>query len=72
MEGTVKPHYNPLLKPRDIPVLEYTHLQGIEAEGRLNVFFSQVESCTQDFEGKKNVIGRVDALLALYFTNQPQ
>ena len=32
----------PLLKPRDIPILELEHLQGVEGEGRLEVFFSQI------------------------------
>ncbi|KAG0713759.1 hypothetical protein GWK47_015517 [Chionoecetes opilio] len=37
-----------LIKPRDIRMLNLSDLQGIEAEGRLKLFFSQVESCSED------------------------
>ena len=59
--------YKSLLKPRDIPVLELTHLQGVEGEGRLKVFFSQVEECSLDErERQKIVMTRVDNKLAVY------
>ncbi len=36
----------PLLKPRDIPVLDLGQLKGV-GEGRLAVFLAQVEDCTR-------------------------
>ncbi|KAG0726069.1 hypothetical protein GWK47_037332 [Chionoecetes opilio] len=48
-KGEVKDVRRPvrsLVKLRDILMLNLSDLQGIEAEGRLNVFFSQVESCS--------------------------
>ena len=33
-------------KPRDIPVLELSHLHGLESASRLSLFFEQVEACS--------------------------
>lgn len=54
-QETVKDHYKPLMKPRDISVLELNRLQELKAIGRLNVFFSQEGNCSGDFEGKKEL-----------------
>ncbi len=63
---TISPH-KPLLKPRDVPILELSHLQGVEGESRLRVFFSQVKECSlDDSERQKIVLTRVDAKLAVY------
>lgn len=35
-----------ITKARDIPVLELSHLHGLESASRLRLFFEQVESCT--------------------------
>lgn len=69
-------HYNqerssrdikPLLKPRDIAILELRHLRGVEGEGRLEVFFSQVEQCSALWEDRKTIVlSRVDPQLAVY------
>ncbi|KAG0705264.1 hypothetical protein GWK47_024530 [Chionoecetes opilio] len=59
-----------LVKPRGIRMLNLSDLQGIEAEGRLKVFFSQVESCSEDLEERKRILmARVDPPLALYIQN---
>ncbi|KAG0725892.1 hypothetical protein GWK47_037722 [Chionoecetes opilio] len=59
-----------LLKPRDVRVLNVGDLQGIEAEGRLTVFLSQVESCSEDLEERKRILMyRVDPQLALLIQN---
>ncbi|KAG0710638.1 hypothetical protein GWK47_022385 [Chionoecetes opilio] len=56
--------------PRDIRMLNLSDLQGIEAEGRLTVFLSQVESCSEDLEERKRILmTRVDSQLALYIQN---
>lgn len=61
------PPSKPLLKPRDITLLELKHLQGLEAEGRLNVFLSQVEAASNIFEERKRIVmSRVDPQLAMY------
>lgn len=58
------------LKPRDIPVLELQQLSGVEGAGRLSVFLSQVESCTQDPWERRHIVHmRVDAPLALFVQN---
>ncbi|XP_050710102.1 uncharacterized protein LOC126994880 [Eriocheir sinensis] len=57
----------PLLKPRDIPILERRHLKGVEGGGRLEVFLSQIEQCTPRGEDRKRIaLSRVDAELAVY------
>ena len=66
----------PLIKPRDIPVLELRHLRGDEGDGRLGVFFSQIEECSQNTEERKRIVlSRVDSQLAVYIqdmlTNGP-
>ncbi|KAG0711221.1 hypothetical protein GWK47_021072 [Chionoecetes opilio] len=54
----------------DIRMLNLSDLQGIEAEGRLTVFLSQVESCSEDLEERKRILmTRVDPPLALYAQN---
>ncbi|KAG0716198.1 hypothetical protein GWK47_010273 [Chionoecetes opilio] len=59
-----------LIKPRDVRVLNLSDLQGIEAEGRLKVFLSQIESCSEDVEERKRILmTRVDPQLALYVQN---
>ncbi|KAG0720900.1 hypothetical protein GWK47_000621 [Chionoecetes opilio] len=59
-----------LIKPRDIRMLNLSDLQGIKAEGRLTVFLSQVESCSEDLEERKRILmTRVDPQLALYVQN---
>ena len=45
-----------LMKPRDIPVLELRHLQGVEGAGRLEVFFTQVESCSLDNKERQQMV----------------
>ena len=56
-----------LMKPRDIPVLELRHLQGVEGAGRLEVFFTQVESCSVDNKERQQIVKmRVEAPLALF------
>ena len=66
-EQKSNPSSKSLLKPRDIPVLELDHLQGVEGEGRLKVFFSQVEECSpHERERQKIVMTRVDTKLAVY------
>ncbi|KAG0717369.1 hypothetical protein GWK47_054608 [Chionoecetes opilio] len=53
-----------LIEPRDIRMLNLSDLQGIEAEGRLTVFLSQVESCSEDLEERKRILmTRVDPQL---------
>lgn len=66
----------PLLKPRDITIFELRHLRGDEGDGRLGVFFSQVEQCSQNWEERQRIVmSRVDAHLAIYIqdllTNGP-
>ena len=45
-----------LMKPRDIPTLELQHLKGVEGIGRLEVFFSQVESCSLDNQERQQIV----------------
>ncbi|KAG0713032.1 hypothetical protein GWK47_017137 [Chionoecetes opilio] len=69
-EKDVRRPVRSLVKPRDIRMLNLSDLQGIEAEGRLKVFFSQVESCSEDLEERKRILmERVDPPLALYIQN---
>ncbi|KAG0699041.1 hypothetical protein GWK47_000230 [Chionoecetes opilio] len=69
-EKEVRRPVRSLIKPRDIRMLNPSDLQGIEAEGRLTVFLSQVESCSEDLEERKRILmTRVDPLLALYVQN---
>lgn len=57
----------PLLKPRDIPILELNQLKGIEGGGKLTVFLAQVENCAIGIEERQRIVTtRVDANLALY------
>ncbi len=57
----------PLLKPRDLPLLELGQLKGVEGEGRLAVFLAQMEDCAREAdERKRTVVARVDAPLAIY------
>ncbi len=57
----------PLLKPRDIPILELSQLKGVEGEGKLGIFLSQVENCSLDSEERKRIVtARVDAHIAMY------
>ncbi|KAG0712014.1 Protein canopy 1 [Chionoecetes opilio] len=55
-EKNVRRPVRSLVKPRDIRMLNLSDLQGIEAEGRLKVFFSQVESCSEDLEERKRIL----------------
>ncbi len=56
----------PLLKPRNIPVLELEQLKGVEGEGRLAVFLAQVEDCTKEADERKRIVlARVEAPLAI-------
>ena len=65
-----KKQVKPLLKPRDIPVLELRHLSGVEGAGRLGVFLSQVENCSQDTQERQQIVNmRVDASLAMFVQN---
>ncbi|KAG0715241.1 hypothetical protein GWK47_012404 [Chionoecetes opilio] len=69
-EKEVRRPVRSLIKPRDIRMLNLSDLQGIEAEGRLKVFFSQVESCSEDLEARMRILmARVDPPLALYIQN---
>ncbi|KAG0718597.1 hypothetical protein GWK47_052139 [Chionoecetes opilio] len=69
-EKEVRRPVRSLIKPRDIRMLNLSDLQGIETEGRLKVFFSQVESCSEDLEERKRILmARVDPPLALYIQN---
>ena len=64
---SLNPNQKPLLKPRDIAQLELRHLRGEEGEGRLGVFFSQVEQCSQNWEERKRIVlSRSDPQLAVY------
>ena len=36
------------MKPKDVPVLDLYQLSGLEAAGRLQIFFEAVEKCTDD------------------------
>ena len=57
----------PLLKPRDIPVLELGQLKGVEGEGKLGIFLSQVENCSLETEERKRIVmARVGAQIAMY------
>ena len=38
----------PIMKPKDVPRLELFQLSGLEAAGRLQMFFEAVEKCTTD------------------------
>lgn len=63
----LKPTGKSLLKPRDISILELKHLKGLEAEGRLNVFLTQVEAASDTFEDRQLIVmARVDQELAMY------
>ena len=44
----VAPELKPLLKPRDIPLLELSQLQEMNSVTRLNLFFNSVERCAQN------------------------
>ena len=56
-----------LMKPRDITILELEHLKGVEGEGRLSFFLSQVENCSLDTEERKRIVTtRLDPRLAIY------
>ncbi|KAG0723362.1 hypothetical protein GWK47_005543 [Chionoecetes opilio] len=69
-EQEVRRPVRSLIQPRDIRMLNLSDLQGIEAEGRLTVFLSQVESCSEDLEERKGILmTRVDPPLALYVQN---
>ncbi|KAG0712016.1 hypothetical protein GWK47_019342 [Chionoecetes opilio] len=69
-EQEVRRPVRSLIKPRDIQMLNPGDLQGIEAEGRLTVFLSQVESCSEDVEERKRILmTRVDPQLALLIQN---
>ncbi|KAG0719335.1 hypothetical protein GWK47_050716 [Chionoecetes opilio] len=69
-EKEVRRPVRSLIKSRDIRMLNLSDLQGIEAEGRLTVFLSQVESCSEDLEERKRILmTRVDPQLALYVQN---
>ncbi|KAG0700926.1 hypothetical protein GWK47_025431 [Chionoecetes opilio] len=63
-EKEVRRPVRSLIKPRDIRMLNLSDLQGIEAEGRLTVFLSQVENCSEDLEERKRILMlRVDPQL---------
>ena len=38
----------PIMKPKDVPMLDLYQLSGLEAAGRLQIFFEAVEKCTSD------------------------
>ena len=38
----------PVMKPKDVPMLDLFQLSGLEAAGRLQIFFEAVEKCTTD------------------------
>ncbi|KAG0712778.1 hypothetical protein GWK47_017701 [Chionoecetes opilio] len=64
-EKVVRRPVRSLVRPRDIRMLNLIDFQGIEAEGRLKVFFSQVKSCSEDLEERKRILmARVDPPLA--------
>ena len=77
MKDSPNPSFSkPLLKPRDIAMLELKHLRGEEGEGRLDVFFSQVEQCSPERDERQRIVlSRVDSQLAVYvqdvLTNGP-
>ena len=61
-----------LTKPRDIPLLELHHLQGLDAAARLQMFFELVEQCSNDDTTRIQIAkGRVAPELAtLIHSNQ--
>lgn len=59
------------MRPKDIPVLELHDLEGLEATGRLNLFFEAVESVTAgDLERIQVAKKRVSYDLALFLQNR--
>ncbi len=44
-------------KPKDIPILELTDLDGIEAAGRLNLWCESVEQCTE-VDAERVLVGK--------------
>ena len=38
----------PIMKPKDVPRLDLSQLSGLEAAGRLQIFFEAVEKCSAD------------------------
>ena len=64
-QGLITP--KPLLKPRDITMLELSSLRGVEGAGRLSVFLSQVEDCTSSNEERQRIVTtRVEPQLAVF------
>ncbi len=58
-------------KPRDIPILELTQLQGINATTQLQIFFELVEQCSEDEMRRLQVAkSRVSSELAALIHNQ--
>ena len=69
-QNPIQPVVKHLLKPRDIPILELRHLSGVEGAGRLGVFLSQVENCSDSTEERQQIVRmRVDANLAIFVQN---
>lgn len=55
-----------LVKPRDIKILELEALQGLDSAAMLQMFFEQVEHCTDDSEARLEVAkSRVDNEMAV-------
>ncbi|MPD05972.1 hypothetical protein E2C01_101747 [Portunus trituberculatus] len=46
----------PLLKPQDIPVLKLHSLKGVEGEGNLSVFHTQVKNCSDNNEERQRIV----------------
>lgn len=56
----------PWLKPRDIPILELGQLKGVEGEGKLSTFLSQIEQCSHLPEERKRILAtRLDSHLGI-------
>ena len=60
----------PIMKPKDVPMLDLWQLSGLEAAGRLQIFFEAVERCTDD-DSSRVVIAksRLSSELAMLIHN---
>lgn len=62
-----------ITKPRDIKILELHDLEGLEAAGKLAVFFEGVEQCSQDDRDRVQIAkSRVSSELAMLLHNRQQ
>ncbi len=78
MQGTASPSQvqtraSVMTKPRDILVLELQDLEGLEATGRLALFFEGVEQCTLADGGRIKIANsRVGRDIALLLQNRQE